>query len=238
MSRIEWTEVTWNPVTGCSKISTGCDNCYAERMAKRLRGMGVARYSRGFEVTLQEDLVEAPLRWRKPRTVFVNSMSDLFHQDVPTEFIKRVFATMAAAPQHQFQVLTKRSKRLRRLSPDLQWPENVWMGVSVEAPNAYHRIEALQAVPAAVRFLSVEPLLAAVPELPLEAIDWVIVGGESGAGARPMNPDWVRSVRDRCAASGTPFFFKQWGGRNKKKAGRVLDGRTWDQFPVPVRRAA
>lgn len=232
-SSIEWTDATWNPVTGCSKTSPGCRNCYAERMARRLKAMGQRRYKNEFKVTLQPDLVELPLRWKKPRMVFVNSMSDLFHKEVPTEFIKRVFDTMKSASRHTFQVLTKRSVRLARLAPKLPWPANVWMGVSVETPRYYSRIEDLGTVPASVRFLSLEPMLKDLPDLPLENADWVIVGGESGPGARPMSLDWVRNVRDQCQIAEVPFFFKQIGGTNKKRAGRHLDGRTWDELPTP-----
>jgi len=231
-SAIEWTETTWNPVTGCTKVSPGCKNCYAERMARRLQLMGQERYRNGFAVTLQPDLIEVPLKWRKPRIVFVNSMSDLFHDDVAEEFIAQVFGTMRLASQHTFQVLTKRSGRLRDLAPSLHWPENLWMGVSVENQKHVPRIADLVETPAAVRFLSVEPLLGPIPELPLDGIHWVIVGGESGPKARCMDPSWARDIRDRCVALDVPFFFKQWGGTNKKKAGRELDGRTWDEMPT------
>jgi protein gp37 len=230
-SRIEWTEVTWNPVTGCSKISAGCANCYAERMARRLRAMGQSNYARGFEVTAHEHMLDRPLAWRRPCTVFVNSMSDLFHEAVPDEFIQRVFATMRAADWHQFQLLTKRSGRLRRLACHLEWPANVWAGVSVESADYVWRIDDLRAVPAAVRFLSLEPLLGPLPDLDLTGIDWVIVGGESGPGARPLEQDWVRDIRDQCQRAGVPFFFKQWGGMRKKAAGRELDQRLWDEMP-------
>ncbi len=236
-SAIEWTEKTWNPVTGCTAISPGCDNCYAERMAGRLQRMGQPRYSRGFEVTLQPDLVTLPTRWRKGSLIFVNSMSDLFHKKVPDEFIASVFEIMNRCPQHRFQVLTKRAKRLRTLAPQLTWTSNIWMGVSVESPRYYHRVSMLSEVPAATRFLSVEPMLERCPDLPLDGIDWVIVGGESGPGARPMQPDWVREVRNQCSDQQTAFFFKQWGGTNKKKTGRELDGRFWDELPSP-RQAA
>jgi len=235
-SSIEWTQSTWNPVTGCSKISPGCKHCYAERMAKRLEAMGQPRYRNGFEVTLQPDLVRLPLRWRQPRTIFVNSMSDLFHEDVPAGFIARVFRTMQQAHWHTFQILTKRADRLADLCGRLPWPINVWMGVSIESPRYLSRIEQLRRVPAAVRFLSVEPLLARIPALPLAEIDWVIVGGESGPGCRPMEADWVREIRDRCVGGGVPFFFKQWGGVRKGRTGRLLDGRTWDELPQPVPR--
>jgi protein gp37 len=231
ISSIEWTEATWNPVTGCTKISPGCKHCYAEVMARRMVAMGMARYRNGFELTLQEDMVTAPLRWRKPRVIFVNSMSDLFHREVPEDFILRVFETMCRAEQHTFQVLTKRSDRLRELAPRLPWPENVWMGVSVEDRRRAARVAHLVDVPAKVRFLSVEPLLELIPDLPLDGIHWVIVGGESGRRPRPVDPDWVRAIRDRCATNRVPFFFKQWGGTNKKRAGRLLDGRTWDDMP-------
>ena len=232
-SAIEWTEATWNPVTGCTKISPGCKFCYAERMAKRLRAMGTHRYRAGFKLTLQPDVLDAPLKWRKPRVIFVNSMSDLFHEAVPDEFVRRVFEVMERAERHTFQVLTKRPERVAALRDALPWPPNVWIGTSVESADYQWRSTTLAEVTAAaVRFLSVEPLLGPVPTLPLDGIDWVIVGGESGPGARPMNVDWVEAVRDRCSEQEVPFFFKQWGGVNKKRAGRELDGRTWDQMPA------
>ena len=237
-SSIEWTEVTWNPVTGCTKISPGCKFCYAETMAKRLKAMDMERYRNGFELTLQDDLVDLPLRWRKPRVVFVNSMSDLFHKDVPLEYIQRVFATMQQTPQHKYQVLTKRSDRVAEVASALPWPSNIWMGVSVEDQKRVDRIHDLVRVPAAVRFLSVEPLLEALPELPLDGIHWVIVGGESGRSPRALDPAWVRDIRDQCVTASVPFFFKQWGGRNKKKAGRELDGRIWSEMPQEVAIAA
>ncbi len=233
-SHIEWTEMTWNPVTGCTKVSQGCKNCYAERMAKRLYAMGNERYHNGFQVTLHEDLINTPLRWRQPRVVFVNSMSDLFHESVPLDFIQRVFATMEACPQHTFQVLTKRSERLRRLSLHLPWPKNVWMGVSVENESVIHRIPDLQAVPAYVRFLSLEPLIGPLNHLPLEGIHWAIVGGESGPGARNMSIDWVESIFHQCQNAGVAFFFKQWGGVRKDLTGRELHGRTYDEMPAVV----
>lgn len=236
LSRIEWTERTWNPVTGCTKVSPGCKHCYAERMAHRLQAMGQARYQNGFRVTLQSDLIELPLRWRDPSVIFVNSMSDLFSDGVPDDFVAAVFDTMNRAPQHTFQVLTKRAERLAETAPRLRWTQNIWMGVSVETENYTFRIHDLRRVPASVRFLSVEPLLGPIPRLPLTGIDWVIVGGESGPGARPMDPAWVRTIRDRCVNQSVPFFFKQWGGTNKKRTGRELDGRTWDEMPVPSRR--
>lgn len=235
-SSIEWTDSTWNPVTGCTKISPGCKHCYAERMAIRLSGMNQPRYRNGFEVTLQSDLVRLPLRWRQPRVIFVNSMSDLFHEEIPESFIMEVFQTMLEAHWHTFQILTKRANRLAEIAGRLPWPINVWMGVSVESPRYVYRIERLRGVPAAVRFLSIEPLLGPIPSLPPAGIDWVIVGGESGPRARPMQPDWVRDIRDGCLAKGIPFFFKQWGGTRKKTAGRTLDGRTWDGMPTPVLR--
>lgn len=235
-SGIEWTDSTWNPVTGCTKISPGCKHCYAERMAIRLAGMKQPRYRNGFEVTLQPDLIRLPLGWRQPRVIFVNSMSDLFHEEIPEDFIAEVFETMVAAHWHTFQILTKRADRLAEIAARLPWPINVWMGVSVESPRYAHRIERLRSVPAAVRFVSIEPLLEPIRSLPLADIDWVIVGGESGPGARPMSPDWVREIRDVCGAKGVPFFFKQWGGTRKKRTGRILDGRTWDEMPTPVLR--
>jgi len=235
-STIEWTEATWNPVTGCSKVSAGCKHCYAERLAHRLQAMGSVRYRNGFAVTLHPDALDLPQRWRQPRMIFVNSMSDLFHEHVPLEFIQRVFATMRACPQHTFQVLTKRSARLRDLAPHLDWAPNIWMGVSVEDRRVIHRIHDLQAVPAHVRFLSCEPLLGPLDDLPLDGIHWVIVGGESGPGARPMQADWVRAIRDQCRRADVPFFFKQWGGARKDLTGRELDGRTYDAMPQGGRR--
>jgi protein gp37 len=230
-SSIEWTDSTWNPVTGCTKVSPGCKNCYAERMAHRLRRMGQPRYRNGFRLALQGDIVEAPLSWGGRRTIFVNSMSDLFHEEIPLEFIQRVFATMNKARRHRFQILTKRSKRLLELCHAVEWTENIWMGVSVENANYTFRIRDLQEVPAKVRFLSAEPLLGPIPQLPLSRIHWVIVGGESGPRARPMRPEWVRQIRDRCRGNKVPFFFKQWGGVNKKKNGRKIDRRYWNQLP-------
>jgi len=228
---IEWTDSTWNPVTGCTKISAGCRHCYAERMSRRLHAMGHPRYANGFEVTLHEDVLDLPLHWTKPRMIFVNSMSDLFHRDVPLHFIRRVFDTMRESPQHIFQVLTKRAERLARIADKLEWSPNIWAGVTVEARSYVSRIDSLRQVPAAVRFVSLEPLLEPIRRLPLNGIQWVIVGGESGPGARPIRPEWVRSVCAHCLAAGTPFFFKQWGGVNKKRNGRELDGETWDQYP-------
>lgn len=230
-SKIEWTELTWNPVTGCTKLSAGCKNCYAERMARRLKAIGSARYQNGFNITLHHDLLEKPLDWKKPRVIFVNSMSDLFHEKVPLNFIKSVFNTMAKCPQHTFQVLTKRSDRLAEISGDLHWPHNVWMGVSVEDERVVNRIDDLRVSDARVKFLSCEPLIGPLPKLNLRGIDWVIVGGESGPNSRPMKKEWVEQIRDQCAETGVHYFFKQWGGRNKKATGRELDGRTWDAMP-------
>jgi len=234
VSSIEWTEATWNPVTGCTKISPGCRHCYAERMAKRLKAMGQPRYRNGFRLTLQPDALEVPLRWKRPRMIFVNSMSDLFHKSVPLEFIRQCFDVMASAAQHTFQVLTKRPERAAELAKHLPWPDNVWMGTSVENADYVSRIHSLVQIPASVRFLSLEPLLGPVPRLPLQGIGWVIVGGESGPKARRMDSTWVFQIRDRCVRYNVPFFFKQWGGTNKKKSGRLLDGRTWDGMPRQV----
>jgi protein gp37 len=230
-SGIEWTESTWNPVTGCTKISTGCKHCYAERMAKRLQAMGQANYVDGFAVRLQPHMLELPLGWKKSQTIFVNSMSDLFHEDVPLAYIQRTFDVMARAHWHRFQVLTKRASRLAELSPKLAWAPNIWMGVSVETERYRSRIDDLRSTGAYTKFLSLEPLLGPLPQLDLRGIDWVIVGGESGPRSRPMERHWVSDLRDQCQEAQVPFFFKQWGGRNKKKAGRLLEGRTWDQMP-------
>lgn len=232
LSAIEWTEATWNPLTGCTKISPGCKFCYAERMAKRLKAMGQQNYRNGFALTLHEHLVEQPLRWKTPKTIFVNSMSDLFHEAVPFGFIERVFAVMTEACWHRFQILTKRSGRLRELAPRLPWPTNIWMGVSVESEDYTFRVDDLRKTGAAIKFLSLEPLLGPLPDLNLAGIDWAIVGGESGPKSRPIEVDWVTDIRDQCDAAGVPFFFKQWGGRNKKKAGRLLEERTWDEMPI------
>jgi protein gp37 len=231
-SSIEWTEATWNPVTGCSKISPGCQHCYANRLALRLQAIGQPNYRNGFKVTLHPNALAIPLDWRKPRTIFVNSMSDLFHREVPVSFIQTVFSTMRKAHWHRFQVLTKRPERVKALDAKLGWTENIWMGVSVELPKYTSRIDQLRATGAHVKFLSLEPLLGRLGKLDLEGIDWVIAGGESGPGARPMDPAWVREIRDQCKRQKIPFFFKQWGGVFKKRAGRELDGRTWDEFPV------
>jgi len=234
-SRIEWTESTWNPATGCTKVSPGCTHCYAERMAKRLKAMGQRNYVNGFALTLQEHMVEIPLSWRKPQTVFVNSMSDLFHKDVPLSFIQRVFDVILKANWHTFQLLTKRSERLVKLNSKLHWPENLWVGVSVENADYKYRIDDLRQSDACVKFLSCEPLLGPLDAIDLSEIDWVVVGGESGPHSRPMDPDWVREIRNQCIEAEVAFFFKQWGGTNKKKAGRVLDGRKWDQMPKDKR---
>lgn len=231
-SSIEWTESTWNPLTGCTQISPGCKHCYAKRMAHRLQAMGNPNYFNGFQLTIHEHALELPLLWKNPQTIFVNSMSDLFHKDVPTGFIKEVFKIMCEAIQHRFQILTKRSERLKKLSPKLPWPENVWMGVSIENEDYIYRIGHLRRTRAQIKFLSFEPLLGPIPKLNLNGIDWVIVGGESGPKARPMSPSWVRNIRCQCKRAGVPFFFKQWGGWNKKNTGRLLDGRTWDEMPI------
>ena len=233
-SAIEWTEATWNPVTGCTKVSPGCKYCYAERLASRLKEMGLRNYANGFELTLHEHMLRKPLSWKKPQMIFVNSMSDLFHDAVPILFIQRVFGVMRRAAWHHFQVLTKRAERLEKLSPEIDWPDNVWMGVSVENQDYTPRIDCLRKAGAKVKFLSLEPLLGPLPDLELSGIDWVIVGGESGPGARPMEEDWVRQIRDKCVSSDVPFFFKQWGGVIKKRAGRELEGRTWDELPKPM----
>jgi len=233
-SSIEWTESTWNPLTGCTKISPGCKHCYAERMAIRLKAMGKENYRNGFKLTMHENAFEKPLEWKKPQVIFVNSMSDLFHKDVPLSFIQRVFDVMKRAHWHQFQVLTKRSERLAELSPHLEWTDNIWMGVSVETEKYTFRIDDLRKTGAKIKFLSVEPLLGPIQKINLKGINWVIVGGESGPGARPLEKEWVTSIRDQCLKAKVPFFFKQWGGVQKKKAGRLLDGKTWDQMPVNV----
>jgi protein gp37 len=233
-SKIEWTESTWNPVTGCTKISTGCKNCYAERMAKRLHAMRNTNYRNGFRLTMHPHVLDYPLQWKQSRTIFVNSMSDLFHKKVTTEFILQVFDVMQQASQHRFQVLTKRSERLLTLNQQLPWPENVWMGVTVETADYVNRIEHLRQTNAAVKFLSIEPLLGPIPNLNLDGIDWVIVGGESGPKSRPIEYEWVTEIRDQCFSVNVPFFFKQWGGVNKKKTGRLLDNKTWNQMPVQL----
>jgi len=230
-SAIEWTDATWNPVTGCSKVSPGCKNCYAERLAARLLAMGNPRYQNGFEVTLHEDQLTLPLRWKQPRKIFVNSMSDLFHEEVPEWFIFKAFEVMKKANWHLFQVLTKRAERLAELAPLLPWPSNVWQGVSVENADYMWRIQHLLQTPAIVRFLSVEPLLGPIPNLPLKGISWVIVGGESGPNYRDVEASWVRGIRDQCMRANVPFFFKQWGGITSKARGRRLDRRVWNEMP-------
>ncbi len=230
-SKIEWTDATWNPVTGCNKVSPGCKHCYAERLSRRLKATGMAKYRNGFAVTMHPDTLEIPLRWRKPRSIFVNSMSDLFHAAVPDQFVRDVFAVMERAHWHRYQVLTKRPERVAALNSQLPWPAQVWLGVSVESDQYVHRIDLLRETGAKIKFLSLEPLLGPLPQLNLNGIDWVIVGGESGPGARPMAAEWARDIRDQCLAAGVPFHFKQWGGVFKKRHGRLLDGRTWDGLP-------
>ncbi|WP_426321860.1 DUF5131 family protein [Microbacterium sp. E-13] len=240
-SGIEWTEVTWNPTTGCDRITPGCDNCYALTLSKRLKAMGAQKYQTdgnpvtsgpGFALTLHESALTQPYKWGGRRVVFVNSMSDLFHAKVPLDFVKRVFDVIADTPQHTYQVLTKRSSRLPKVADTLDWPANLWMGVSIEDEEHLYRVDDLRAVPAAVRFLSCEPLLGPLPGLELDGIDWVITGGESGHAARPLDPDWVREIRDKCNAADVPFFHKQWGGRTPKAGGRELDGMVWSQMPL------
>lgn len=237
-STIEWTEATWNPTTGCTKVSPGCAHCYAELMAIRLRAMGQKRYRNGFQLTLQDDIVRLPLKWRSPRLIFVNSMSDLFHPDVPPEFIARCFDVMQQANQHVFQVLTKRPERVVEMAEDLPWSKNIWMGTSIESQRYAYRAKVLRKIPAAIRFLSVEPLLGPIDNLQLKNIHWVIAGGESGSNARPMSPQWVRLIRDQCIEADVSFFFKQWGThgpdgvrRSKKANGRELDGKLWSEMP-------
>src|SRR5215471_5619696 len=240
-TRIEWTEVTWNPTTGCDRISAGCDHCYALTLAKRLKAMGQAKYQNdgdprtsgpGFGLTMHASALNLPYTWPGRRVVFVNSMSDLFHARVPLDFVRQVFGVIENTPQHTYQVLTKRSSRLRKIADKLDWPSNLWMGVSIEDASALFRVDDLRDVPAAVRFLSCEPLLGPLDGLDLAGIDWVIAGGESGPGHRPVDLGWIRDIRDRCATAGVPFFFKQWGGRTPKAGGRELEGRTWSQYPV------
>lgn len=230
-SSIEWTEVTWNPTTGCTKVSQGCKFCYAETMSKRLQAMGLKKYSGGFrKVAIHPDVLDQPRKWR-PSVIFVNSMSDLFHEDVPLDFIQQVFKVMNECPKHQFQILTKRAERLEELAPFLTWSSNIWMGVSVENEDVIFRIDHLRRTNAFIKFLSLEPLIGPLPELNLQNIDWVIVGGESGRTPRPMKPEWVTDIKDQCDKARVAFFFKQWGGRNKKAAGRELDGKTYDAMP-------
>lgn len=238
---IEWTDTTWNPVTGCDRVAAGCDNCYALALSKRLKAMGVAKYQSdgdprtsgpGFGVTIHPHALDAPRHWSRPRMVFVNSMSDLFHAKVPIAFVRDVFDVIRETPRHQYQVLTKRTARLAKVADRLDWPNNLWMGASVEDGSCRERVDHLRAVPAVVRFLSCEPLLSELPSLGLTGIDWVIVGGESGPRARPMKPEWALDLRDQALAAGVPFFFKQWGGPTPKHNGRLLDGQTWDEFPT------
>ena len=233
-SSIEWTNSTWNPVTGCTKISPGCKHCYAERMAHRLKEMGVAKYSQGFSPTIHVDSLRLPLSWKKPQIIFVNSMSDLFLEEISDDFIQDTFRVMNDAHWHTFQILTKRSKRLVDLSRELKWTENIWMGVSVENREYLSRVDDLRKTEAHIKFLSIEPLLGPIPDLDLSDIDWVIVGGESGHGARPMKEEWVLDILEQCQRSKVPFFFKQWGGVQKKKTGRSLLGRTWDEMPTLI----
>ncbi|MCP4141991.1 MAG: phage Gp37/Gp68 family protein [Chloroflexi bacterium] len=230
-STIEWTESTWNPLTGCTKVSPGCKNCYAERMSKRLKAMGQKKYINEFELTEHPQVVADPLKWKKPQTIFVNSMSDLFHKDVSVEFIQSIFKVMREAHWHKFQILTKRAERLAELNPQLKWADNIWMGVSVENNDYAYRIDYLRKTDAKTKFLSLEPLLGSLPNLNLDGIDWAIVGGESGPKSRPIKEEWVTEIRDQCIESQTPFFFKQWGGVQKKKAGRELQGKIWSQMP-------
>lgn len=238
---IEWTEVTWNPTTGCDRVSPGCDNCYALALAKRLKAMGADKYQNdgnpvtsgpGFGITLHEKALSQPLGWKTPKTVFVNSMSDLFHAKVPLDFVKQVFEVIASTPQHTYQILTKRSSRLPRIAHRLDWPDNLWLGVSVENADYLHRVDHLRSTPAKVKFLSCEPLIGPLDDLNLIGIDWVITGGESGPNARPLDIEWVRGIRDNCVENRVPFFHKQWGGRTPKAGGRQLDGRIWDEMPA------
>jgi protein gp37 len=231
-SLIEWTDATWNPIRGCTKISPGCAHCYAERFAERFRGVPGHPFEQGFDLRLIPEALELPYKWKKPRRIFVNSMSDLFHEDVPADFIERVFEVIRGASQHQFQILTKRAERLSRMLEGKAIPGNAWLGVSVESADYRWRIDHLRKVPASIRFLSIEPLLAPVGTLDLRGIGWVITGGESGPHARPMQSNWVREIRDQCQQADVPFFFKQWGGVRKHLTGRILDGRTWDAMPA------
>lgn len=234
VSDIEWTEATWNPVTGCSKISPGCLHCYAERLSRRLKAMGLKAYAGGFEVACHSQLLNIPLTWSRPRRIFVCSMSDLFHSQVPDDFIFQVFETIVQAPWHNFQVLTKRSGRLAAMAPHLPWPSHLWVGVTVESSDYLSRLDHLRQVPGAVRFVSLEPLLGPVPNLDLSGLDWVILGGESGPGARPLARDWVTMVRDLCRKVMVPFFFKQWGGVRRRCQGRSLDGREYSEMPLSL----
>jgi len=233
-SKIEWTDATWNPVRGCTKISPGCKHCYAERFAERFRGVQGHPFEQGFDLRLVPEKMNAPLRWKSPQRIFVNSMSDLFHDDVPLPYIQRVFAVMNQAGWHQYQVLTKRAERLEEVSSQLPWAPHIWMGVSVENKDYLWRIDHLRKTNAHIKFLSVEPLLGPLGKIALRGIDWVIVGGESGPGARPMEASWVTDIKDQCLRAGVAFFFKQWGGVQKKRHGRELEGRTWDEMPQLV----
>lgn len=237
-SSIEWTEATWNPVTGCTQVSPGCAHCYAKTFAERWRGVPGHPYEQGFDLRLWPERLDVPLRWRKPKVIFVNSMSDLFHEEIPLEYIERVFATMREAHWHTFQILTKRHDRLADLAETLDWPPNVWMGVSIENRRFVHRADALRQVPASVRFISAEPLLGPLEGLDVSGIDWLIAGGESGPKNRRVDPDWIRALRDLSADHGVAFFFKQWGGHRPKSNGRELDGRVWDEYPTPRLRSA
>jgi len=230
-TKIEWTDTTWNPTTGCTKISAGCANCYAENMARRLKAMNIDKYKNGFNLTWHNNELQLPYSWKKPRMIFVNSMSDLFHENMPFDFIKAVFKVMNNCPQHIFQVLTKRADILEKYYPLLEWTSNIWMGVTVENQHVIWRIDSLRKVPAAIKFLSIEPLLSAIPNLNLFGIDWVIVGGESGTKARPMREEWVIDIKNKCEEKGITFFFKQWGGKNKKKSGKLLQGQIYCEMP-------
>ena len=231
-TKIEWTESTWNPVTGCTPISAGCQHCYAARFAKRLQAMGNPRYKNGFDITIHEDIINAPLNWKKPQMIFVNSMSDLFHDDVPDDIIKRIFETMNLSSIHTFQILTKRAERLEQLAGELQWSDNIWMGVSIENEDVIYRADLLRKTGAHIKFISAEPLLSPLSDLNLDGIDWLIVGGESGPGYRRMDEKWVLELRDKAEKKNIPFFFKQWGGINKKKTGHLLEGKEYKQYPV------
>jgi len=237
-SAIEWTEATWNPVTGCDQVSPGCAHCYAKTFAERFKGVPGHPYEQGFGLRIWPERLDHPLRWKRPRTVFVNSMSDLFHEDIPDDFVARVFDVMEEADHHVFQVLTKRQDRMVKLAPDLPWPSNVWMGVSIENRRFVHRADSLREVPAAVRFISAEPLLGPLEGLDLDGIDWLIAGGESGPGHRRVDEDWITDLRDRCGDEDVAFFFKQWGGHRPKTNGRELEGRTWDEYPGRVLTSA
>ena len=231
-SKIEWTENTWNPITGCTKISEGCENCYAFQMASRLQKMGNAKYENGFRLTLHENCLNEPYTWKKPARIFVNSMSDLFHMDVPIDYIQKVFTVMNANPQHVFQVLTKRANRLDEIASHVKWSDNIWLGVTVESARNKNRVDELRSIPAKIKFISFEPLLGEIGEIDFTGIDWAIVGGESGWHARPMNQEWVLSIKEQCEQQDVLFYFKQWGGTRKKQAGRILLGQTWDAIPA------